>query len=151
MLLWNSRDRVRALRTQYPATRSARGRSFGPIKTSATTPISSNSDQPMSKSMGNEQPCVQIRLCGASDILRKGRHRQSQPLAAGRTTAVSYPTPDLEAAFALPGLGPITAAADGHEPALGIRDIDIDDRDSAARAPHCRGGHQARGCRGQAR
>src|SRR5438132_11758452 len=59
MLLWNSRDRVRALRTQYPATRSARGRSFGPIKTSATTPISSNSDQPISKSMGNEQPCAQ--------------------------------------------------------------------------------------------
>src|SRR6267378_1054410 len=64
MLLWKSRDRVRALRTQYPATRSARGRSFGPIKTSATTPISSNSDQPISKSMGNEQPCAQYASAG---------------------------------------------------------------------------------------
>src|SRR5215472_14816672 len=53
MLLWNSRERVRALRTQNPATRSAFGRSFGPMKMSATTPISSNSDQPRSKSIGS--------------------------------------------------------------------------------------------------
>src|SRR6266478_2520802 len=116
MLLWNSRDRVRALPTQYPATRSARGRSFGPIKTSATTPISSNSDQPMSKSMGNEQPCVQIRLCWASDILRKGRQRQSQPWRLYRWVSGSP---------ALSGLGSIAAAADRHEAPVGIRDIDI--------------------------
>ena len=52
MLPWNSRDRVRALRTQKPATRRARGRSFGPITTSATIPISINSGQPISNSIG---------------------------------------------------------------------------------------------------
>ncbi len=51
MLLWNSRDSVRALRTQNPATRSARGKSFGPITTSATAPISINSGQPISNSI----------------------------------------------------------------------------------------------------
>ncbi len=53
MLLWNSRDRVRALRTQKPATRNAFGKSFGPMKTSATTPISINSDQPKSRNIGS--------------------------------------------------------------------------------------------------
>ena len=52
-LLWNSRDIVRALRTQYPATRRAAGRSLGPITTSAMTPISINSGQPISKNIGS--------------------------------------------------------------------------------------------------
>src|SRR5216683_3386868 len=52
MLPWNSRDSVRALRAQKPATRSARGRSFGPITRSATIPISINSGQPISNSIG---------------------------------------------------------------------------------------------------
>src|SRR5262249_7349673 len=48
---WNSRDRERALRTQKPATLSARGRSLGPITTSATTPTSNSSGQPISNSI----------------------------------------------------------------------------------------------------
>src|SRR5260370_25781395 len=52
MLPWNSRGSVRALRTQKPATGSARGRSFGPITRSATIPISINSGQPISNSIG---------------------------------------------------------------------------------------------------
>ena len=50
-LRWNSRDIVRALRTQYPATRNAAGKSLGPITTSATTPISTSSGQPISRNI----------------------------------------------------------------------------------------------------
>src|ERR1700730_13485561 len=81
-LLWNSRDKVRALRTQKPATRKALGRSFGPITTSATIPISINSDQPMSSNIGIGPHNVVVRWQEhpqPADDVRCGQYGQLRP------------------------------------------------------------------------
>src|SRR5581483_4113011 len=113
---WNSRDIERARLTQYPATRKARGRSFGPITTSATAPISINSGQPMSNSISwrDHKEGRQIR-----GLREKRRDDVRKPI--GRQI--------------LPRLGAVAGATDRAEPPLGIGDVDIDDRDRAAGAP----------------
>src|SRR5437870_3851447 len=128
--------------------RSARGRSFGPMKISATTPISNSSDQPISNSIASE------REWGQRGPPRGGRYSQKGPAAAitGPATVISCRwlvslRGDAGPASTLARLGRVAAASDCDKPVLGVFDIDIDDRDSAAGAADRGGGGQARGHR----
>src|SRR5260370_42482723 len=106
MLLWNSRDKVRALRTQKPAIFKARGRSFGPITTSATTPISSNSGQPMSNSIGGSALWQQHQMAPQSrDLSQKAAAAAitGQKCVPGANHPQRPPAPVFSAGFGSAG------------------------------------------------
>src|SRR6266849_4774918 len=90
-LPWNSRAMARALPTQMPTVRMTRGRSLGPITTSATTAITANSDQAKSNIAAYHRdfslPSRPAGTAGARDNGRSGSGPQTRPARDGTSSA----------------------------------------------------------------